>query len=118
MRSSNRFLFDFASKIDPRFFEKSLNSVRKIGSVGVHGILKITLLLDAILLPTWFHFGSQNPSESRLGDVLRRLGGVLAASWRSWECLGGVLRRLGDLWGRLRDNVWKNDAPELPKTRA
>ena len=49
------------------------------------------MVSDAILVPTWFHFGSQNPPKSRLGDVLRRLGGVL-------ERLGGVLGGLGASW--------------------
>ena len=82
-------------KIDPRFLDKSLNSIGKIGSFGFHGILKITPLLDAILLPTWLHFGSQNPLKSRLGDVLRRLGGVLEVFGVSWG-------RLEASWEPLR----------------
>jgi len=46
-------------------------------------------------VPTRFHFGSQNPSKSRLGDVLRRLGGVLSPFGSLLGGLGGVLEALG-----------------------
>ena len=67
------------------------------------------MLPDAILVPTWFHFGSQNLPKSRLGDVLRRLGGVLerlgGVLGESWCVLGGYRT----LWGRSgRLQSWKN----------
>ena len=40
----------------------------------------------------------------RLGDVLRRLGGV---SGPSWEDLGGVWRSLGSFLGPFWEYVWK-----------
>ena len=89
MPFSNRILSDFASKNRSPILEKSLNSIGLLP-----GYFKITSLLDAILLPTWFHFGSQNPSKSRLGGVLRRLGSVL-------RCRGSVLGRLRSVLERL-----------------
>ena len=72
------------------------------------GYFKITSLLDAILLPTWLHFGSPNPPKSRPGGVLGRLGGVLVVSWGvsgvSWSVLEaswGVLERLRTVLERL-----------------
>ena len=44
-------------------------------------------ILDAILMPTWLHFGS-------IFQVLGHLGGILGR-------LGGVLGRLGALSGRF-----------------
>ena len=44
-------------------------------------------ILDAILVPTWLHFGS-------IFQVLGHLGGILGR-------LGGVLGRLGALLGRF-----------------
>ena len=52
-------------------------------------------------MPTWLHFGSQNPPKSRLGGLLGRLESVLGASWSVLEDLGGVLERLGHVLGRL-----------------
>ena len=63
---------------------------------------KIASLLDAISLPIWLRFGSQDLETSRLGDVLGRLEGVSAAarggsdaSWRHQGRLVCVLERLG-----------------------
>ena len=70
------------------------------------GYFNIRSFLDAILVPTWLHFGSQNPSKSRLGDVLRRLGGVLeplgGVLGVSWGVLGASWRVLGVSWGILK----------------
>ena len=66
-------------------------------------------------MPTWLHFGSQNPPKSRLGGllgrlesvlgrlrrILERLGGVLEASWSVLGASWGVLGRLGASCGNL-----------------
>ena len=49
------------------------------------GCFNIRSLLDAILVSTWIHFCIKNPAKSRLGGVLGRLVGVLAASWAVLE---------------------------------
>ena len=48
-------------------------------------------------------------SWGRLGGVLGRLGGVLAASW---SVLGASLRRPGASWGRLGGQHGSNLAPK------
>ena len=58
-------------------------------------------LPDAILVPTWLHFGSQNPPKSRLGGLLDRLRRVLKRLGRILERLGGVLERPGRVLERL-----------------
>ena len=50
---------------------------------------------------TWLHFGSQNPSKSYVGGVLKRLGGVLERPERFLARLGSVLERLETSWGIL-----------------
>ena len=52
------------------------------------GYFNIESLLDVILVPTGFHFGSKNLPTSYLGGVLGHLGGVLGA-------LGGFLGLFG-----------------------
>ena len=49
------------------------------------GCFNIRSLLDAILVSTWIHFCIKNPAKSRLGGLLGRLVGVLAASWAVWR---------------------------------
>ena len=52
-------------------------------------------------MSTWLHFGSQNPSKSRHGGLLGRLGRVLGRLGRILERLGGLLGRLGRVLERL-----------------
>ena len=55
------------------------------------GYFNIESLLDVILVPTGFHFGSKNPPKSYLGGVLGRFGGVLARLAAVLEAAGAVL---------------------------
>ena len=50
--------------------------------------------MGRLWVPTWLHFGSQNPPNSCLGAVLGVILAVLAA-------LEGLLERLGLVLGRL-----------------
>ena len=63
------------------------------------GYFNIESLLDVILVPTWLHFGFQNPPKSCLGSVLGPLG-------RLWEDLrsqvGRVFRRDAERRGTRR----------------
>ena len=68
-------------------------------------------ILDAILVPTWLHFGSIFQVLGHLGGILGRLGGVLGrlgallgASWR-------ILARLGASWGVLEAS-WHRFGPQ------
>ena len=68
-------------------------------------------ILDAILVPTWLHFGSIFQVLGHLGGILGRLGGVLGrlgallgASWR-------ILARLGASWGVLEPS-WRRFGPQ------
>ena len=54
-------------------------------------MFKLRLIFDAILVPTWLHFG-------RILDVLGGSGRLLGPSRRR---LGGVVGRLGGISGRL-----------------
>ena len=47
--------------------------------------------------------------EAKL-EVLRHLGGILEASWRLWEALGGTLEALGgilEIVGSILGAFWK-----------
>ena len=66
---------------------------------------------DAILVPTWLHFGSIFQVLGHLGGILGRLGGVLGrlgallgASWR-------ILARLGASWSVL-EACWHRFGPQ------
>ena len=48
-------------------------------------------------MPTWLHFGSQNPLKSRLGSLLGRLESVLEMSWAILGASWSILSRLGGL---------------------
>ena len=49
------------------------------------GYFNIRWVWDAIRVPTLVDFGFKKPPKSRLGAVLGRLVGVLAASWAVLE---------------------------------
>ena len=65
----------------------------------VSGYLKITSLVDAILVSTRRHFGSQYPQTSRLGGAVGRLGGILGHLGHILEASWHVLGRLGCIVG-------------------
>ena len=81
---SNRFLIDVgcpgASKIIKFHLENN--------GFWLSGCFNIRSLPDAILVPTWLHFGSQNQSKSRLGGLLGRLEAALESSWAVLDRLG------------------------------
>ena len=59
------------------------------------GYFNIESLLDVILVPTWLHFGFQNPPKSCLGGVLGPLGRLLGGLGGVLGASRGVLELLG-----------------------
>ena len=80
-------------------------------------VFKIRLIFEAILVPTWLHFG-------RILGVLGASGRLLGGRSASWgrlgaalERLGGILGRLGASWGRLGAILEASWAPKHPQDK-
>ena len=82
------FFVGFSSKILRPEFEKVYKLYKENRVFLLSGCFNIRWLRDAMLVPTWLHFGSPNPPKSRLGGLLGRLADVLGR-------LVGVLGPLG-----------------------
>ena len=96
-----RFLIKFDSENGSPDPQKSLKFIGFYCVFWILAFLKIRSIFDAILVPTWLHFGrilailgGSGRLLGRLGGVLGSLGGVLGPSW-------GVLERLGASWAPL-----------------
>ena len=80
-------------------------------SIFKNRLSKLVLIFDPILVPTWFHFGSQNLSKSSQKSIPRCINfwidfcidffSILAPSWDpSWGHVGHIfLQNGGTLWG-------------------
>ena len=54
-----------------------------------------------MVVKTWVHFVSKEPSETRLGPAFEASWAVLGRPGGVWGCLRASLDRLGSVFGRI-----------------
>ena len=68
---SDRFWVDFCSQLGPPNPQKSLKFRLFYNSFLFFTLFKIRSIFNPILVPTWLHFPSQNPSKSLQKPILK-----------------------------------------------
>ena len=115
----HRFLFDFYSELGPPKLQKSLKIHLLYNRFLFFTLFKIRSIFNPILVPTWLHFPSQNPSKSLQKPILKGIDflidfdidfktaqeGPKTAQDKGSEGKGRERKRKGRDW---KGKVWKS----------
>ena len=81
--------------MEPSDLQKSLKFIVFSSVFELLAVFKLTSIFDAILVPTWLHFGGILDVLGGSGRLLGLLGGFLRR-------LGGILEHQTAIWRRLK----------------